>query len=83
MKKKSKSKQRDAKWANSTPALVNIEQLSQLKNIPVRSLRSMVAKGVLSRFKWGHRSQFFSPEQFDRDISKFLIKSVTNRKAGK
>lgn len=70
---------KSARWANSTPALVNIEELAQLKNIPVRSLRTLISKGVLSRYKFGHRSQLFSPEQFDRDIAAFEVKSVANR----
>ena len=65
--------------ANSTPALVNIEQLSQLKNVPVRSLRTLIQKGALSRYVFGHRSQLFSPEQFDRDIAAYEIRSITNR----
>ncbi len=73
------SKPKSAQWANPTPALVNIEELSQLKNVSVRSLRTLVAKGVLSRYKFGHRSQLFSPAQFDRDIERFRIKSVADR----
>jgi hypothetical protein len=57
------------------PKLVNIVELSQLKNVPVRSLRTMLAKGVLSHFRFGHRTMMFSPEQFDKDITAFNVKS--------
>jgi hypothetical protein len=57
------------------PKLVNIIELSQLKNVPVRSLRTMLAKGVLSHFRFGHRMMMFSPEQFDEDIAAFNVKS--------
>ncbi len=74
--KKSKSAPRDANLAPVSTKLVNIEQLSQLKGPSVRQLRTLVAKGILSRFKLGHRSQLFDPAQFDADIAAFEIKSL-------
>jgi hypothetical protein len=68
-----KSAQRDAKLASG--ALVNIEQLSKLKNVPVRSLRTLMSKGVLSHYRFGHRTAFFSLDQFDRDIRAYEVKA--------
>ena len=56
-------------------ALCNIRQLAERKNISVRSIRTLLAKDVLSCFRFGHRMMFFSPEQFDKDIRAYEVKS--------
>jgi hypothetical protein len=74
--KKHKAAQHRANLAPiGAPKLVNIVQLAQLKNVPVRSLRSLVAKNVSSFYKFGHRTTYFDPAQFDRDIKAFEVKS--------
>ena len=79
--KKLKSAQRDA---NPAPDhLVDIKGLSKLKGPSVRQLRTMLDKGILTYFRFGYRSLMFDPQQFEKDIAAFEIKSVTNRKASK
>jgi hypothetical protein len=56
-------------------ALVTIQELFQLKNVPVRSLRTMIGKGVISHYRFGYRMMMFSPKQFDEDIAAFMVKS--------
>jgi len=73
---KRKSARRRANLAPiGAPKLVNIVELSRLKNIPTRSLRTMTAKGILSFFKFGHRMLYFEPDQFDRDIKAYEVKA--------
>jgi hypothetical protein len=56
-------------------ALIDIKQLSALRNTSIRSLRTLIDKGVLSRFVFGHRFQRFTLARFDADIAKYEIKS--------
>jgi hypothetical protein len=60
-------------------ALIDIYQLADLRNTPVRSIRTMVDNGVLSRFVFGHRFVRFTLARFDADIAKFEIKSGAAR----
>jgi hypothetical protein len=52
-------------------ALLDNKQLSKLRNISIRSLRTLVEKGVVRPFVFGHRFQRFTLAGFDSDISKF------------
>jgi hypothetical protein len=56
-------------------SLLTIQQLSKARNIPARSIRTMLSKGVLSCFRFGHRMMFFRLEQFDKDIRAYEVKS--------
>ena len=57
---KLKSAQRDA---NPAPGhLVDIKGLSKLKGPSVRQLRTMLAKGILTYFRFGYRSLMFDPQ---------------------
>jgi hypothetical protein len=55
--------------------LVNINELSRLKSVPVRRLRTLIAAGTIGYFKLGHKMLLFSPEQFDRDVRAREVKA--------
>jgi hypothetical protein len=76
--KKLKSAQRDANPALGH--LVDINRLSELKGPSVRQLRTMLAKGILSVYRFGYRSLMFDPEKFEEDIAAFEVKSVGGRR---
>jgi hypothetical protein len=56
-------------------ALLDNKELSALRNISIRSLRTLVDKDIVHPFVFGHRFQRFTLAGFDADIAKFKIKS--------
>ena len=56
-------------------ALLDNKQLCALRNISIRSLRTLVEKDIVHPFVFGHRFQRFTLAGFDADIAKFKIKS--------
>jgi hypothetical protein len=59
--------------------LITIYKLSELKGIPVRGLRTLVQKRILSHYKLGHRTMLFSPEKVERELQRFEVKSAFDR----
>ena len=59
--------------------LVNIVGLSEYKGIPVRTLRTFMARRKIPFLKFGHRTIFFDPEQVDRALQRFEVQEVGSR----
>ena len=71
---------KSAKSASVDPrSLIDIKQLSALRNVSVRSLNTLIQKGILSRYIFGHRFQRFTLAQFDKDIAEYEVKSIAGR----
>jgi excisionase family DNA binding protein len=51
-------------------------ELSEASNVPVRTLRTLVKKGVLPFIKAGHRTILFSPSKIEKALQKRAIKEV-------
>jgi hypothetical protein len=67
-----KSPPRATNLASVDPnALLDNKQLSALRNISIRSLRTLVDKDIVHPFVFGHRFQRFTLAGFDADIAKF------------
>ena len=56
--------------------LIGYEELSEQTGLPVRSLRTLVYKGILPHVRLGHRTVKFVPSKIARAIAKREIKEV-------
>jgi excisionase family DNA binding protein len=55
---------------------VTINQLAEITGIPVRELRTLVAKRVLPCVRLGHRTLKFQPEKVKRALEKREVKEI-------
>ena len=73
------SKKTKAPTANGTlmePLLPGYRALSEAINIPVRTLRTMYANGVIPAIKVGHRTMLFSPSKVEKALQRRTVKEV-------
>jgi hypothetical protein len=61
--------------------LVTIYGLSELNDVPVRSLRTLVQKRIIPFIKVGHRTMLFAPEKVERALAAYEVKPI-NRMGG-
>jgi len=61
--------------------LLNISQISGASNVPVRSIRTLVKKGIVPVIVTGHRSHFFQASKFFAALQKYQVKSAADRNA--
>ena len=55
---------------------LNIRQLAEEIGIPVRSLRTLKAKGIIGGISLGHRTFFFNAEDVLKSLAKYKTKSL-------
>jgi excisionase family DNA binding protein len=56
--------------------LVTIDQLSELSGLPVRSLRSLMAKRAIPFLKLGFRTVRFQPSKVEKALTKREVKAI-------
>ena len=56
--------------------LLNYEQAAAELNIPVRSLRDLVYKGIVPHLRLGHRIVKFRRSEIERALKKRAVKEV-------
>ena len=56
--------------------LVNIKQLSVETGVPVRTLRTLKNRRLISHLKAGHRTVLFDPNRVRADLDKLTVQSV-------
>jgi excisionase family DNA binding protein len=56
--------------------LLSYEQMASELNVPVRSLRELVRKGVIPHLRLGHRTVKFQRSKVDRALQRREVKAV-------
>jgi excisionase family DNA binding protein len=56
--------------------LLNYEQAAAELNVPVRSLRQLVYKGIVPHLRLGHRTVKFRRSEIERALKKRAVKEV-------
>jgi hypothetical protein len=79
MAAKRKATKRRLREALQPPAFVNIFELSELTNIPVRSYRTLIVKRSIPFIKVGHRTLLFSVPKVLAALESFEVQPITPR----
>jgi hypothetical protein len=56
--------------------LLDIQQLSEATNLPIRRLRGFIAARKISFKKCGHRTLLFDLERVEKDLARFDVPAV-------
>jgi hypothetical protein len=56
--------------------LVNIQTLSEMSGLPVRTWRTLIQKRVVPFIKLGHRTLLFQPDKVLKALEKFEVKGT-------
>jgi excisionase family DNA binding protein len=56
--------------------LVTINELATLSGLPVRSLRTLMHRGVIPHVRLGHRTVRFQPSKVEKALAKREVREV-------
>jgi hypothetical protein len=56
--------------------LAGYRALSEAIGVPIRTLRSMYARGIIPAIKVGHRTVLFSPSKIEKALQRRTVKEI-------
>jgi len=65
--------------SNNEPLITGYPALARQINVPERTCRTLVLRGIIPVIKAGHRTFFFQPGKVIASLEKFEIKAVSSR----